>query len=407
MALFQYRGRNQRGEAVTGQIDGASAEAIADQLFNSGVTPIHIEPAQAVTSLLSMQVRFGDGKVRLEELIFFCRQMFSLLKAGVPIMAALRGLQGTAKNPLLAKTIASLSESLDGGLDLAQALKRHPKVFPSMFVSLVQVGETTGNLEGAFEQLARYLEIEKDTRERIKSAVRYPIIVLVAIGVAIGVINIFVIPAFAKLYSSYHAQLPIPTRILIAVSQFTVHYWWVILLSVVVGAVAVRFYVHTTNGRYRWHKMKLDLPIIGSIIYRAMLGRFAHALSITAKAGVPLVQGFTVIARAVDNEYISARILQMRDGIERGETITRTAAATGMFPPLVLQMISVGEESGAIDDLMAEVGDYYEREVDYALKNLSAAIEPALIVGIGALVLVLALGVFLPMWNLANVALHH
>ncbi len=406
MAQFQYRGRNQRGEAVKGKLEGQSAEAVATQLFNSGITPVDITEAAAsadITGPLREWLAQSRG-VTLVDLVLFNRQMFTLLKAGVPIMQALRGLRETTQNPALAKIITSLSDGLDTGLDLSTAMKRHPTIFSNLFVSMIQVGETTGSLETAFLQLAEYLEREKDTRDRVKAAIRYPQFVIVAMVIAMFILNYWVIPAFAKVYSSFRIELPLVTRILISTSRFTVNYWYIMLGGVIAMVGGVRYYLHTPNGRYRWHKWQLRLPVIGPILYKSTLGRFTRALATMIRAGIPLVQGITVVARAVDNEYVSERILQMRDGIERGETIARTAAATGMFPPLVVQMISVGEDTGAIDALMLNVAEYYEREVDYDIKNLATAIQPILLVVLGALVLVLALGVFLPMWDLVKVA---
>ncbi|MHB8256655.1 MAG: type II secretion system F family protein [Acidiferrobacterales bacterium] len=411
MPNFQYHGRNRRGEAVTGRIEAATAESVANQLFNNGITPIDIRPAAAVRDvfgdLKNLIGRLNEGRVGLTDLIFFCRQMYTLLKAGVPIMQSLRGLRDSTQNPALAEVIGSIAEGLDSGMDLTSAVRRHPQIFSNLFASLVQVGETTGNLAEAFLQLAAYLEREKDTRERIKQALRYPSIVLFAITVALFIINIFVIPAFAKVYAGFHAKLPWPTRLLIATSHFMVHYWGLILVIVVAAALAVRSWLRTADGRYRWHRAKLKLPVVGRIVYSATLGRFARSLAVTLKAGVPLVQGMSVVARAVDNDFVGDRIAQMRDGVERGESITRCATATGLFPPLVLQMISVGEDSGALDQLLVEVADYYEREVDYDLRNLNTAIEPILISIIGVIVLILALGVFLPMWDLARAAQAH
>ncbi len=226
MPVYQYRGRNQRGESVKGQVEAASPDAVAAQLFNSGVVPIDIGLTQARVDVLAvLRERFRGGKVDLVDLILFCRQMYTLLKAGVPIMQALRGLRESTQNPAFVKVLASIGESLDTGLDLSTALKRHPEVFPPLFVSMVQVGETTGSLEEVFQQLAGYLEREKDTRDRVKSAMRYPIIVVVAMVIALFIINIFVIPAFVKVFASFRIQLPLPTRILIATSKFTVAYW--------------------------------------------------------------------------------------------------------------------------------------------------------------------------------------
>lgn len=407
MPVFQYRGRNQRGEMVTGRVDAASADAVASQLFNSGVVPVDIavanDAARDVGRALATWLQ-GDS-IGLLDLILFSRQFHTLLKAGVPIMQALRGLRDSTQNPAFARVINDLIETLDSGLELSAALKRHPQVFPNLYVSMIQVGEATGSMPEVLLQLAKYLELEKDTRDRIRTAMRYPSFVLVAIVAAMFVINLFVIPAFAKVFAGMRADLPWATQTLIATSQFTVAHWPLVLAGLIGAALAARFYLRTAEGRYRWDRLKLRIPVIGGILYRATLGRFARSLAVTMRAGVPLIQGMTVVSRAVDNEYIGERILQMRDGIERGETIARTAAATGMFPALVLQMIAVGEESGAVDGLMADVADYYEREVDYDLKNLSAAIQPVLILGIGVLVFILALGVFLPLWELPRAAL--
>ena len=402
MPIFQYRGRNQRGEVVTGRVDAASADAVASQLFNSGVVPIDIAAAGAAAADIGKIFRgwFRSDKIDLVDLILFSRQFYTLAKAGVPIMQALRGLRDSTHNQAFSRVINDLVDTLDSGLELSAALKRHPKVFPTIYVSMVQIGEATGTMQEVFLQLAKYMELEKDTRDRIKSAMRYPMFVVIAITLAMFVINLFVIPAFAKVFTSMRAELPWATKILIATSQFTVAYWPILLAALIVAIFSIRFYVRTPEGRYRWDRMKLRIPVIGGIFYRATLGRFARATAVTMRAGVQLVQGMTVVSRAVDNEYIGERILQMRDGVERGETIARTAAATGMFPPLVLQMITVGEESGAVDELMAEVADYYEREVSYDLENLSTAIQPILIIGIGVLIFILALGVFLPLWEL-------
>lgn len=400
MPVFQYRGRNQYGEAVSGTLEAASADAVAARLYNRGVIPVDVAAAGAGQDILGALRRLGAGKVGLTDLILFSRQMYTLLKAGVPILQALRGLESSTHNALLARTIAEVHESLDAGLDLTSALRRHPHVFSSLYSSMVQVGETTGGLPEAFLQLSEYLEREKDTRDRIRAATRYPIFVVVAIAVAIFIINLFVIPAFAKVYASFHAELPWATKLLIVTSHFTVQYWYVVLAALAAAALAIRLYVRTPAGRHRWHRWKLRLPVVGRILYEATLARFARSFGVTIRAGVPLVQGLSVVSRAVDNEYIGERIARMRDGVERGETITRTAAATQMFPPLVLQMIAVGEDTGSIEDLMTEVADYYDREVDYAIKNLSAAIQPLLIIGIGIIVFILALGVFLPMWEL-------
>lgn len=421
MPVFKYTGRDRQRDAVVGHLEAATVYAAANLLTTQGITPIDIQQADNVPTQATLQAtknpsadinetlkqlwaRLNQGQVELLDLIFFSRQMYTLLKAGVPILKALQGLRETTSNRALGEIIAHLSGSLDSGLDLTSAFRRHPKVFSTLFVSMVQVGESTGNLPEAFLQLALYLEREKNTRDRIKQAVRYPIFVLIAISIALAIINLFVIPAFASVFASFKAELPWATKILIATSNFTLAYWHVTLVGLAALMLAARYYVNTPKGRYVWHRNKLRLPLIGELIYQASLSRFSRSLAVTLKAGVPLVEGMGVVSRAVDNDYIAERIIEMRAGVERGESMTRTAHATGLFPPMVLQMIAVGEETGTVDELLTEVAEFYDGEVDYNLKNLSSAIEPILITFIGVVVLILALGVFLPMWDLAKVA---
>lgn len=419
MPVFKYTGRDNQRKAVSGHVEAGSMYAVANQLIEGGITPIDINQTDAIPTQATLQTdvnqdigatlskwwqRINKTNVSLLDLIFLSRQMHTLLKAGVPIMNALRGLTDTTENKELVRVIKSVRDGLDAGQDFSSSLKRHSDVFPPLFISLVQTGETTGNLPEAFLQLSIYLEREKNTRESIKQAIRYPIFVITALVIALAIINLFVIPAFANVFSSLKAELPWATRILIATSKFTIEYWHVMILAVIGIAVAARAYVGTPKGRFQWDRHKLKLPLVGSILYKATLGRLARSLSVTLRSGVPLVQGLTVVSGAVANQYVGERVQMMREGVERGESLTRTATATGLFPSLVTQMLSVGEESGAVDQMLTEVAVFYEGEVDYELKGLSAAIEPILIVALGGILLVVALGVFLPMWDLAAAA---
>jgi MSHA biogenesis protein MshG len=407
--FFAYKARNARGELLQGVLEGADSNGVADQLFNTGVTPVHIEPTSApnIDGGDGWWARLTEKKVEAMDVQLFSRQLYTLLKAGVPIMRGLNGLQESAINKSFAKVIKDLRESLDAGRELSAAMRRHPTVFSTFYVSMVRVGELTGRLEEIFLRMFDYLEFDREMRARISSALRYPIFVIVVMAVAIGVINVFVIPAFAKVYEGFHAELPLMTRILIGFSNFTVHYWFLFLCMIIGSIFGFRAYVSTVRGRYHWDRIKLKMPIAGKIILKGTLARFARSFALSSKSGVPIVQGLTVISQTVNNAYISSRVEQMRDGVERGESILRTAVTAGVFTPVVLQMVAVGEETGELDDLMDEIAEMYEREVDYELKTLSAQIEPILIVFLGILVLILALGVFLPIWDLGQVALKH
>ncbi|MCU6432693.1 type II secretion system F family protein [Undibacterium sp. Jales W-56] len=407
MPFFAYKARNSRGELVEGVLESADSGAVASQLFNTGVTPIQI-------SVTSQPVRgeqtgwwskITEPKILSIDVQLFSRQLYTLLKSGVPIMRGLAGLQESAINKAFARVIQDLREALDGGRELSAAMRRHPGVFSSFYISMVRVGEMTGQLEDIFIRLYAHLEFEREMSERVKSALRYPMFVMIAMVLAMIVINIFVIPAFAKVFAGFNAELPFMTRILLGVSNFMVQYWVMLLATAIVAIFAFRMFVASPGGRYQWDKFKLRIPIVGRIILKGTLARFARSFALSSKSGVPIVQALNVVAQTVDNHYIAMRIEQMRDGVERGESILRTAAAAGVFTPVVLQMIAVGEETGEIDDLMDEIASMYEHDVEYELKTLSANIEPILIVGLGVLVLILALGIFLPIWDLGKVAL--
>jgi MSHA biogenesis protein MshG len=411
MAVFAYKGRNGRGDLVEGTLDGDDSSAIADQLTNIGVIPVEVTPFRGMT--LAAQGKsdrfknlFQDKNVSQIELMLFSRQMYTLLKAGVPIMRALAGLQESTQHPVFSEMLQDLRESLDSGRELSTAMRRHPKVFSPFYVSMVQVGEMTGTLDETFIRLYDYLEFERDMRERIKTAMRYPSFVVIAMVIAMFVINLFVIPAFAKVYAGFHAELPTITKLLIGSSNFMVDYWLLIVALMVGAALAFRFYINTPDGRFNWDRYKFKIPIIGPLIMKSTLSRFARGMALSFKSGMPILQGMNVVSMVVDNEFMRSRVEQMRDGVERGESILRTAVAAGVFNPVVLQMIAVGEETGDLDGLMGEVADMYEREVKYEVATLSAKIEPILIVALGLLVLVLALGVFLPMWDLGKAAIH-
>jgi MSHA biogenesis protein MshG len=409
MPFFAYKGRNAYGEMVRGVLEGVNSGAIADQLFNTGVTPIEIVTTRkpSVGMDVGWSVRLSEGKVGDIDIMMFSRQMYTLLKAGVPILRSLSGLRESTANLAFRRVLADIRESLDTGRELSVALRRHPKVFSPLYVSMVRVGEATGMLEDVFLRLFFYLEFEKNTRDQIKSALRYPSFVITAIVIALVVINLLVIPAFAKVYNSIKVELPLMTRILLAVSDFTVHHWPAMLVGIIGIYIGFRLYINTNNGRYRWDRTKLRLPLAGSIILKATLARFARSFSLAYKSGIPIVQGLSVVALVVDNVHIGSRIEQMRNSVERGESILRTAVATGVFSPIVLQMIAVGEETGELDSLMQDVAEMYEREVEYEVKKLSDRIEPILIIGLAVIVMVLALGVFLPIWELGNAMLHH
>jgi MSHA biogenesis protein MshG len=404
MPIFNYKGRTLRGELVTGRVDGETPESVASRLFTSGITPIDISAATAAQDLSVEKLgrMLGLGKPRTADLVLFTRQMYTITKSGLPLLRGLRGLSASTHNAILRDALTDVLASLEAGRDLGTSLARHPTIFPTLYVSIVRVGEASGTLENSFQRLSEYLTQDADMQDRMKSAMRYPIIVMVAIAAAIGILTTFVIPKFAPIFRALGDDIPLPTRIIMGASSFAHDYWYLVIGGIVFAVAATRAWLGTDNGRYRWHKLKLRLPVIGKLTHEAILSRVCRSLAISISAGMPMIQTLAVIARSSGNDYMAEQILRLRDCVERGDSLSRGAATVGMFPPLVLQMMGVGEETGEITTLLDEVAGFYEREVNFALKNLSSAIEPLLIVVVGGMVLILALGIFLPLWNMIS-----
>ncbi len=407
MAAYSYIGRDAKGSQIKGKLEAKSSAAAAEQLSRQQIIPISIEESknrgeQASLGQIDINELLGFDLVSLDDLIIFCRQMYALMRSGVPILRAINGMADSTTSEKLKAALIAVSDQLEGGYTLSTAMNQHPKIFPPLFISLVHVGENTGKLDDAFAKLASYFDREQETRKRIKSALRYPSFVLIAIVMAMVILNIFVVPTFANMFTKLGADLPVATKMLIASSDFFLNYWPHLLIGCVFAFFAIRHYVQTDKGRYWWDKRKVHLPIVGSIIERSILSRFSHSFAIVLRAGVPMTSGLNLVSDAVDNSYMKEKILTMRKSIESGESLLRSAVSSSLFTSLVLQMIAVGEETGRVDELLEEVGEYYEREVDYELGNLTAKIEPIMIMIVAGMVLILALGIFTPMWDMMS-----
>ncbi len=403
MATYQYQGRNAQGQKVNGQIDAPTEELAAEALVNKGVIPTAIVKGKSSeASSFDINNLFAQA-IPLEILVIFCRQMYSLTKAGVPLLRAIKGLVQNCANKQLKQALEEVGHELTNGRSLSASMQLHPKVFSPLFVSMINVGENTGRLDQALFQLSQYYEQELETRKRIKTAMRYPIFVLSFISIAMLVLNIKVIPQFTSMFAKFGVDLPLPTRILIATSDFFVNYWVWLMAALVMMFFAFRSWIGTADGREKWDKFRLRVPIVGDIVNRAQLSRFSRTFALMLKSGVPLNQSLALSGEALGNKFLERRILEMKSAIEAGSTVSSTAIQSEIFTPLVIQMISVGEETGRIDELLLEVSDFYDREVDYDLKTLTARIEPLLLVIVAGMVLLLALGIFLPMWGMLDV----
>ncbi|MCD8530575.1 MAG: type II secretion system F family protein [Saccharospirillaceae bacterium] len=405
MAEFIYRGRDPRGQRVDGVISAGSSHSALEQLQQQQIIVLALDEAREAppSSLLSITL-WSRERISADELILLTRQLYSLTKAGVPIIRALTGLAESSVNVAIRKTLNGIKNSLISGSDLVTAFRQFPQYFSPIFISMIHIGETTGHLSDALLKLITHLEMERETRKRIKAALRYPSMVVGSISIAMVVITLFVIPSFSNVFNNLGAELPWATQVLMGTSAFMQNNWPFLLVMLSASFFAFRHYIKTPQGALFWDKKKLKMPILGGIFERIALARFSRSFAMLMAAGVPILQGLSIVADSVGNRFIGAAVKSMQQGIERGDRLTNTAVATGLFTPLVLQMMSVGEETGAIDSLLDEVADFYEQEIDYDLKRLADAIEPILLVFLGVMVLVLALGVFLPIWDLSRVA---
>ena len=403
MPFFAYQAKDKQGNPVNGELEAQDDNAVADTLLRRGLIPLSIKQSNGnKEGEKSAVTTFFQPKVSLDELIIFSRQMYSLMKAGIPIIRAIVGLAETTTHPVFRETLLDVAKQLEQGRNLSAAFASHKKVFNRLMISIVVVGESTGKLEDAFLQLATYFEQEHETRKRIKAAMRYPTFVIIALAVAMFILNIFVIPTFAEMFSKFNAELPLMTRILIGTSNFFVAYWHLLILAITVTFFAIKSYLNTPVGRRKWDKVKLKIPIVGGIIERSLLARYSRSFAMILRAGVPMTTGLSLVAEAIDNAFMEEKVIDMRRSIEKGESLLRASKSSELFTQLVLQMVAVGEETGRVEELLQEAAEFYEREVDFDLKSLTAKIEPILISFVAAMVLVLALGIFTPMWDMMS-----
>ena len=405
MPQFQYKGRSGNGQLVDGEIEGSNSSAVAGMLMERDVIPISIVEKKVQIDVIEViSKRLNLHRIGIEEMLMFTRQMSALSRAGIPITRAISGILESIENPLLISTLRDVLEQLESGRSLSVSFARHPRVFSNLYISMLQVGENTGRLEETFDLMGSYIDRNRRITQNIKTALRYPTTVIIAISIALTIVNLFVIPQFASFFKANNLELPWQTILLLNTSEFFVNYWIYMGLLLIASIFGFRYYINTPEGRFKWHRFVVHAPLIGDIMHRAFMARFARSFAMSYSAGVPIVQAMGVISRSIGNDFISSHVDGMREGIERGEALTRTARATGMFTPVVMQMFAVGEEAGNLDEMMTFIAEFYEDEVDYDVKTLSDRIEPLIYVAVGGLVLVLALGIFVPMWDIAQLA---
>lgn len=407
MPTFQYRGRNQEGKSVHGRRMAQSSDSLGMQLLKEGIAPIKITVAHENNDVFQAIKNWYFGRqINYEELGMFARQMHTLTNTGVPITASLRQLSESARTLRMSMALNGIVENLESGKDLASAMQEYPKIFTPLMISMVRVGQNSGHLDEAFLRLNQYLELEATALKRTKSALRYPMFIFVTLIAAVVLVNIFVIPTFANIFAQSNVELPIMTKILIASSNFFIHYWGLILIFVIAGVGWIYHYLHTPVGRYKWDRLILRLPIIGPILRRIVLLRFAQSFSVVISSGISILEGISLVGETIGNQYAMEQVLSLREAVQHGKTLTQAIADTQLFTHLEIQTMAVSEETGQLAHMLDQIAIYYRREVDYDLKKLSDIIEPIMIIGLALVILMLAFAVYLPIWNMVKLT-HH
>ncbi|MBL7176163.1 MAG: type II secretion system F family protein [Desulfobacteraceae bacterium] len=403
MPTYKYRARDKFGKAINGVVDASGYEMAAGHLDGLGYTPVSInEKKKDIIPLDFLQGRRG---ISLEDLILFSRQLSTMFSAGIPLLRSLDALSEQTENKRMKEITDTIRNDIQGGSSLSDALSRHPKVFSELYVSMIHAGETAGTLDEILDHLATLNEHEKDTRARIKVATRYPKIVVIAISLAFIILVSFVVPRFAAMFSRFEATLPLPTRIMIGISHVFRDYWFVMIIVASLIALGFRWYTNTKSGRLRWDGLMLRIPVFGPLFLKITMSRFTHILGMLIRSGIPILDSLKITSATTGNVLISQEVEKLRENVREGGGLSQQLRQSAVFTPMVVQMISAGEESGKMDEMLAKVSQYYELESEYTIKNLSTLIEPVLIITIGGMVLFLALGIFLPMWDMARVVM--
>lgn len=398
MATFNYKARDERGALITGVMEGDDKKAVYVQIDAMGLLPVTVSETRETSFMENTFSAFQP--VRYDDIIFFTRQLQTVIRAGIPMILGLRALEEQTSNTRLKSAVREICQEIDKGTAFSDALSRHKKIFPELYIAMVRAGEVGGSLEEVLDRLAGLLEFQMKTREMLKTAIRYPIFVVTTLVVAFMVLIKFVIPRFAALFRGAKMELPLPTRILLAVSDFFQGYALYVLLMLAALVIVFVLYRKSKAGAFNIDRLKLKIPLIGPIILKICMSRFANMLENLIKVGIPVVRTLEVVSKTVGNEYIAQRVLEIGAKIEKGMGIARPLREARIFPPLVIHLVATGEQTGALEAMLNEVSAHYDREITYSINRLSAWIEPILTAGLSLMVLFLALAMFLPWWNM-------
>jgi type IV pilus assembly protein PilC len=396
---FDYKVRDRTGNLVSGQLAGDSEDLVLKKLREMGMTPVEVKKANAG---LKMEINLRPGRVKLKDLSIFCRQFATMVNSGLPILRSLAILADQTPSKELSKVLTEVRTDVEHGSSLSGAMQKHPKAFNDLFVAMVKSGETGGALDNVLLELADIMEKEVELRRRIKSAMTYPVVVLILVVLIMAAMLLFIVPQFETIYASLGGKLPLPTRILLGVSRAVRTYWWLVLGGSVAGWWLFRRYKKTPSGRERVDALKLRVPVFGPLFHKVALARFASTLGMLLKSGVPILQAMDIVKDTVNNKVIARAVDDVKGSVREGESIARPLAKHDVFPSMVVQMLAVGEETGSVDTMLEKVAQFYNQEVQASVDALTSLIEPLLIAVIGGAVGAAVVALYMPMFNIIN-----
>jgi type IV pilus assembly protein PilC len=396
---FEYRVRDQGGKVVTGTLVADNEQLVIGRLREMGYTPLKVGAKGGAGMKREINIR---KKAKLKDLAVFTRQFATMVNSGLPILRALAILEQQTQSRIIQKAVVDVRGEIERGSSLSAALAKYPKVFNNLYVAMVRSGEAGGVLESVLDRLADNLEREVALRQRIKSAMTYPIVVLGFVSLILMAMLVFIVPQFKDIYTNLGGTLPLPTKILLTVSDIVVHKLPFILLGLGIAVYLLRRYIKTPQGRARWDALKLRVPVFGSLFQKTALARFSRVLGVLNKSGVPILQSLEVTAETVNNSLISKAIMDVQESVKQGETLSKPLGRHGVFPPMVVQMLAVGEETGSMDTMLEKVATFYDEEVSATVDALTSLIEPIMIFFVGGAVGLAVIALYLPMFNIIN-----
>jgi type II secretory pathway component PulF len=406
MANFSYRAINESGTNVNGSIEAESVEMAENLLLSKGYIPSRVAAASGAAPGGSFLAKIKESltKVKIGDLILFTKQFRSMMQAGVPILRLLQVLENQTENKVIKGAVGVIGQDIRAGTTLHEAMKKHPTLFSPLYLSMINAGEISGTVPDVLARLIDIIEHEAKIKSDIKSALQYPMFVLIALGVAFLILLTFVIPKFASIFAKAGLTLPLPTKIAMFMYQGLTHYWFILIAGVVGLILALRIYFKTDNGRYALDTFYLKVPLFGPLFQKAAMSRFASIFAIMQASGVPVMQALEVLSGTIGNTAISREFDRVRDKIKEGQGISGPLGSAKYFTPMVVDMVAIGEESGNIEDMLRQIAIHYDDEVAYAVKRLSDSIGPILIVGLAAVIGFFALAIYMPMWDLTKMA---